>query len=586
MPPQFLPLDIEPLAPDGRWKASIPYLVWGFVFLGAIVRLVGYLLRFPLWVDECMLAENFLDRGFADLLAPLANHQAAPIGFLWIELACVKIFGFSEWSLRLFPLVCGIASLFVFRHLASRLLAGVPLVLAVGSLAVAKSPIGLSANAKPYATDLLAAAVLLALAVEWLRRPERTAWLWTLAAVIPAVLMLSFPAVFVAVAISAALFLPIDRRRDSGTWRAYFAYNVLLCGGFAVNMALTSGLDFHANRAFLGDYWAKCGGFPPLGQAELLPAWLIDVHLGDRIFCIPYGAENGGGIVSFVCCVVGAAVVYRRGNRHILAMLAAIFGLTLVAAALHQYPYGGHNRLMQFLTPAICLGAGLGAAALLGRIAQPVARLRLTGGLVLGLALFGIGICLRDVQHPYHYELDERHREFARRFWQEERGTVTVCSLTDLGHDFCPGGWYAYYRCNQHIYSDRIRAGRRLPAGALELLRRPVRLVLYEVHYEPLDLWAVADCLKQFERCFEFTSVETFRLPATDEGFEHYGRYHVFRFVPRRQLAIGRFGDPARIPSRQQTIERPAAAVAAMLAGRRSISAPFGIIPVPAGSRP
>ena len=367
MPPQFLPLDVEALAPQGRWKVRVPHLVWGFVLLGVVVRLVGYLLRFPLWVDECMLAENFLDRGFAGLLAPLNHHQAAPIGFLWIELACVRIFGFSEWSLRLFPLVCGVASLFVFRHLASRLLAGMPLVLAMACLAVAKAPIGLSANVKPYASDLLVAAILLALAVEWLRRPERTLWLWCLAAVIPVALMFTYPAVFVAVAISAGLFVPVDRRHDCGTWRAYFTYNVLLCGSFAVVLALTAGADFQANRAFISDYWNKCGGFPPLREPALLPGWLFDVHLGDRIFCIPYGAENGGGIVSFVCCVAGAAVMFRRGNRHIAATLAAIFGLTLVAAVLHRYPYGGHNRLMQFLMPAICLGVGLGAATLLAR---------------------------------------------------------------------------------------------------------------------------------------------------------------------------------------------------------------------------
>src|SRR5262249_34403137 len=150
-----------------------------------------------LWIDECMLAENFLDRGFLDLLAPLEHHQVAPIGFLWIELACVRLFGFSEWSLRLFPLLCGIASLLVFRCLASRLLAGVPLVLAMGCLAVAKAPVGLSANAKPYATDLLVAATLMLLAVEWLRHPARRAWLWSLVAAAPLALVLSFPAVFV-----------------------------------------------------------------------------------------------------------------------------------------------------------------------------------------------------------------------------------------------------------------------------------------------------------------------------------------------------------------------------------------------------
>src|SRR6266478_2430540 len=161
MSPQVSLLDVEVLAADARWKSRVPHLVWGFVILGAVIRLVGYLLRFPLWIDECMLAENFLDFGFLDLHLPLYHHQVAPIGFLWIELACVRLFGFSEWSLRLFPLLCGIGSLFVFRHLAMRLLAGVPLILAVGCLAVAKAPVGLSANAKPYASDLLVAATLM-----------------------------------------------------------------------------------------------------------------------------------------------------------------------------------------------------------------------------------------------------------------------------------------------------------------------------------------------------------------------------------------------------------------------------------------
>ena len=145
MPSQIQPFDAPLLAIDPHWNARVGRLVWGFVALGTIIRLVGYLLRFPLWVDECMLSENFLDRGFLGLLSPLDNQQVAPIGFLWIELACVRALGFSEWSLRLFPLVCGIGSLFVFRHVASRLLAGVPLVLAVGCLAVAKAPAGLSA---------------------------------------------------------------------------------------------------------------------------------------------------------------------------------------------------------------------------------------------------------------------------------------------------------------------------------------------------------------------------------------------------------------------------------------------------------
>src|SRR5262245_14867501 len=537
MSPLLSILDVEALDADARWKARLPQLVWGFVILGAVIRLVGYLLRFPLWIDECMLAENFLDRGFLDLLSPLDHHQVAPVGFLWIELASVRLLGFSEWSLRLFPLLCGIGSLFVFRRLASRLLAGVPLVLAVGCLAVAKAPVGLSANAKPYASDLLVAATLMMLAVEWLRQPERRGWLWALVAGVPLALILSYPAVFVAGAISLGLFLPVWRLRSGSTWRAYFAYNAMLCLAFAGVLALNAGPPFQETRAFMVEYWSRLCGFPPLLDPSQLPAWFIDVHLGDTIFSVPYGAENGGGVISLLCCVVAACAMYRRGQRPVLAMLAAMFGLTLVAASLQRYPYGGHNRVMQFLVPAICLTAGLGAATLLARVRRPVLRHRLTGGLVAGLVFFGIGICVRDMRHPWHFISDEHHREFARKFWQDEPEKLTICSLSDLQKDFCPGGWYAYYRCNQQIYSPRHHADNRLSPGAVELIGRPFRVAVYLPRDRELDLWAVAECLKQFEPGFEFAGREDCPLPGIAPECNMYGRYQVFRFVPRAERA-------------------------------------------------
>ena len=264
MTPLLQLLDVESLGVSARWKARVPHLVWGFVILGTVIRLVGYLLRFPLWIDECMLAENFLDRGFLELAAPLDHNQMAPVGFLWIELAAVKLFGFSEWSLRLFPLLCGIGSLFAFRRLASRLLAGLPLVLAIGCLAVAKVPVGLSANAKPYATDLLVAISLLALAVEWLQRPDQTRWLWCLAGALPVALGLSFPAVFVGGAISLGLLVPVYQQRRRQIWVAYLTCNVMLCAAFALILGVTSGPEFQPTHAFMADYWTNRCGFPPL----------------------------------------------------------------------------------------------------------------------------------------------------------------------------------------------------------------------------------------------------------------------------------------------------------------------------------
>ena len=531
---QIRPLDAPLLTADLHGNAQVGRLVWGFVVLGTIIRLVGYLLRFPLWVDECMLAENFLDRGFLDLLSPLDNQQVAPIGFLWIELACVRMFGFSEWSLRLFPLVCGVGSLFVFRHVASRLLAGVPLVLAVGCLAVAKAPSGLSANAKPYACDLFVAVVLLALAVEWLRRPDRAIWLWGLAACLPAALALSFPAVFVAGAVSLGLVVPVWRRGQWRTWCAFVIYHLSLGVAIAGLLWVCTLANSQGTQTFMLDYWTQQDGFPP-PQAWPFIKWLAAVYLGDKIFAVPYGAENGGGLVASGLCIVAALAMYRRGQRPVLTMFLATLGLTFLAAALRIYPYGGHNRLTQFLVPSLAISIGLGAAAVLSMLRNRDVRRGLTAIMIGGLALFGVGICSRDVIHPYHHVHDEHHREFARRFWLDEPKTTTICALTDLGQGFCEQGWYAYYRCNQRIYSARHRLRQTLPEHDFDLVRQPLRLVVFRPPWCALDRQALADCLNRFEPYYELAGRQTYEPCRTDVGFDKYGSYEVFRFNPREQ---------------------------------------------------
>ena len=125
-----------------------------------------------------MLIQNYLGRGFGDLLKPLTMQQVAPIGYVAAELTAIKLFGFSEWSLRLFAIVTSIAGLFVFRDLAGRVLGKVPMVLAVGVLAVSYYPIRHAAECKPYGSDLTAALVLVWLAVRWLQNPEKRRWLW------------------------------------------------------------------------------------------------------------------------------------------------------------------------------------------------------------------------------------------------------------------------------------------------------------------------------------------------------------------------------------------------------------------------
>ncbi len=285
--PSVILIEAEP----GNNNVSIARATWGFLALGLFVRLVRFLVVYPIWPDEAFVAANFLERGYLDLVRPLDYVQVCPILFLWIELTVVRLFGFSEWSLRLFPALCGLASMVLFRHLATRLLRGIPLLLAVGIFATSVSPIRHSAEVKPYASDLFAALILLATAVEWRRSPDRSRYWWVLAAIVPVLLGLSYPSVFVATGLSLTLGPVVFRQRLRSVRWAYLIYNLMLLGSFLViYLASTSSQSAAVRAGYRWGYWRD--SFPPWEQPWKLVNWLISTHTGNML-AYPIGGANG-----------------------------------------------------------------------------------------------------------------------------------------------------------------------------------------------------------------------------------------------------------------------------------------------------
>ena len=96
-------------------------LLTALVLLGVALRAVAYFGNSSLWLDEILLSRNIIELPMRELLfAPLALDQVAPRGFLFVEKLAVIAFGPHELALRLFPFLCGIASVVLFRRLAWR----------------------------------------------------------------------------------------------------------------------------------------------------------------------------------------------------------------------------------------------------------------------------------------------------------------------------------------------------------------------------------------------------------------------------------------------------------------------------------
>jgi 4-amino-4-deoxy-L-arabinose transferase-like glycosyltransferase len=453
-------------------------MVWWFTGVGIGLRLSTYLLRFPIWTDEAKLTTSLLDRSYAELMQPLDYGQIAPFLFMWIQKAVSTLLGFTEYSLRLFPLLAAVAGMLLMRHVARRLFGGWPALFAVAILAVSYYPVRHGAEMKPYATDLLASLVLTALAVEWLHRPERARGLWLLAAAAPVVVAVSYPAIFVAAGVVAALALPAWRR---GGWSSRLALAVagLLAGGTFLLGYVPSirRLDLHASDMM--EFWSD--SFPPWNDPIGLVIWFLRTHTG-RTFGYPIGSDDGGSILTFAVFVVGIVVLLRAGRRALLALLLLPFFAAFVAAVLQRYPYGGSGRVSQYMVPAICLLAGLGIAHLVSRARNAARRRRAAVGVLGFLAFCGLLLTVVSIVRPYRDRPDLLSRDFARWFWHVKASDAElVGAWEDLRLEIArprivwtPGA--AEYRVNQRIYHDRARRGEP-PCLECVSRERPLRVV-------------------------------------------------------------------------------------------------------------
>lgn len=356
------------------WVGAALVLIFGLAFFFRVYSLGGR----DLWTDEAWVALAALKDTPQAALA--AGHSTPPLYMLTIW-ALVRMAGSSEAVLRSLSLFFGMGTVFLFWPLARRL-TSLPASL-LGLAMVAFSPIMVyyAKELKQYSGDAFFAVLIIFLA-ERVRSRENK-WAWPALALAGALgLGFSHALVFtLPVALAVLWFSPaVGRLRVmllGGVWAAAFAAYYLLFFQQQVDPELLT-------------YWAQ--DFPDFsGLGAFL--WWFGAALY-RYFWYFFGAW---GIYWGLPLVAAGVIVFcRQDGRRVLLYLAGPLLLTMVAAALHRYPfmgrYGG-NRLMLFSAPLLYLAATAGLAAILtwlwGR-RQRVPALALTGLLLLSLNPLGL----------------------------------------------------------------------------------------------------------------------------------------------------------------------------------------------------
>ncbi|MCS6926166.1 MAG: hypothetical protein NZ578_09740 [Candidatus Binatia bacterium] len=345
----FAPLFSRAITALGRFKVQ---LVWLVIGIGVALRCLHYLSNRSLWLDEARLALNIVQKTFSQLFQPLDYGQAAPIGFLMIEKLAVLLLGNNEYALRLFPLLCGVASIFLFSALGRRCVTPATTLVALVLFVSSRPLLYYSAEVKQYAGDVVVALTLSLLALPWLGRDRLTVRHAACFGVMGIVgLWFSHPAVFVLAGIGTTLAVTSLLARD---WRRLGLLSLTgTLWGLSFLVAYVTMLRSLSNDEFFLHAWRK--SFVPL-IPHTLPELLWPAK---ALYSLLSGALGISPPVAVVAFLVGGYVLWRE-NRPLLFFLLSPALFTVLASGLQIYPFS--DRLILFLAPACLLVIAAGVA--------------------------------------------------------------------------------------------------------------------------------------------------------------------------------------------------------------------------------
>ncbi len=448
-------------------------LTIAILLLGAGLRTAAFAAERSLWIDEAMVALNVVERSPARLFEPLDRNQGAPVGFLLATKASVGVFGVTERALRLPAFLASLVGLVAFAVAAQRLLPRFAAHLASALFAVSPHLVSYAAECKQYSGDAAFAAVLLALGAGPLTRRR-----WLAFGIVGSIAVwCSHPALFVLAGLGISLFGQAVRSRDRTRIFASLALGAAWLGSFAAVYLVN--LRHLGHNDYLIQYWA--GHFAPLPTSRSGVIWYVDHALA-------FANEPGGMVgenriaqaIGFVIVVLGVVglIAMRKlnGKQTSPPAIASAFLLTvtitLVASALHLYPFVG--RLLLFLVPMACLLWGAGAVWLCEQLGRR--------GVVLGglLCVWPLIQSVHQIDGPKRAEEIRPMLDRIRADWQPGDRIYVYGGSGDAGagpafdfysprYDFPAGSVIrgGIHRDQPSMYREEIL---KLPAGRIWVL--------------------------------------------------------------------------------------------------------------------
>ncbi len=416
-------------SPDTQ-AAPGPCGPWWWDALGLLIAAAGgflcieaYLGQHSLFVDEMRLLESVINRGFGQLTEPLAQEQAAPVGFLFLLKLSMEWIGEDKLGFRAVPMAAAVGSMFLFWLLIRQLVTGWPAWFGMAVFASGSWLTYFAQQTKQYTLELAVSLTLFCL-LAWIARRGLRGWRLVIFALAgAAATWFAVTAVIVLAGCGVVLLVLAIRQRNKAMIAAVVGVGVVWVGSFLAQYALV--LSAYRESDYLATFWEDFY----LQINPRLPHRLFGqlAIVFDRPVDLPM-FQLGFGVWALG---LYAAVRSRR------ALPWALVGAWAVLAAMSfagQYPYG--QRQVLFALPIFIglMAMGLAWLRTLGRAGEGMA-LALGALLASGTLLTAGNVEADNDLEPVMLELRQRVQP-GDIVWVDRGAMYSVGFLQSISDEF------------------------------------------------------------------------------------------------------------------------------------------------------
>jgi dolichyl-phosphate-mannose-protein mannosyltransferase len=309
----------------------IHYATIAIMLLALVLSFIQFLCNRSLWLDEAMLALNIINKSYVQLLQPLDYFQVAPIAFLQIEKVFSTLIPNSEFGLRIFPLLCFWASVYLFYRITLILTKDAKITLLTVSLfCLNTSLMYYSSEVKQYMSDIFVCLLLYyVLLKEYKNNSNRFILLALLGAIsiflsnVSAIVLFTIAVYLIIEQIKAKKINYLGLATPFITWAVAFSFYYLLF------------IHHHPSKDAMLAYWSNC--FMPLNIFGA-SFWDFCFYKTKMVFStlLPFGDI---WIIAFLFFIIGLYHLIKSKNRKILLLLLLPPMLQLVLSAFKIYPF-------------------------------------------------------------------------------------------------------------------------------------------------------------------------------------------------------------------------------------------------------